>query len=53
MVKNLGQEVGNVAIESLYWDFEFQDGGASPRGWIQYLSRNISAEVQVERRRWF
>lgn len=37
-VKNLGQEVGDVAAMSLYRDLDFPDGGPDSGGWIKCLT---------------
>lgn len=47
MVKNLGQEAGNVAAVSLYWDVDVQDSGPSSRGWIKYLIGDIYTEPKM------
>lgn len=49
MVKNVGQEAGNVTAMSFYQDLDFAAGGPSSRGWIKCLTWMFAAETQMKR----
>ena len=48
VVKNVDQEAESVVAGSLYWDFDFQDGGPCSWKWSKYLNWVICVKTQIE-----